>query len=243
MSLLHRVVPAGDAAPERIDLDDRARLLELYASARPEWLRLNLVASVSGSAAGSDGTSETLTSRADRRILGVIRELADVVLVGANSVRAEGYLLPKRARLAIVTRSGDLGGHRLGESPAEVVVLGPESARAGAVASIDARFVALPDDSMPTLVSALRAEGFASIVCEGGPTLAAQLVNAGLVDELCLTTSPRLNGGALPLLGPDATPEVPTALHQLLADADGTLFARWLLSDASGSSAASPASS
>ena len=223
---LRRIVPDV----EDVDLDDRARLLELYAPPAVEWLRLNLVASISGSAVGSDGTSETLTSRADRRLLGVIRELSDVVLVGANSVRAEGYQLPRRSRLAVVTRSGDLGGHRLGDSERQAVVFGPESARAAAAASIDARFVPLADDSMPTLVDALRAEGFASIVCEGGPNLAAQLIDAGLVDELCLTTSPRVNGGALPVLGSAAAPDLPATLTQLLIDDDdGTLFARWRL--------------
>jgi riboflavin biosynthesis pyrimidine reductase len=220
---------AGDAV-EHIDLDDRARLLELYAPPRPDWLRLNLVASISGSATGSDGTSETLTSRADRRILGVIRELADAVLVGANSVRAEGYQLPKRAPLAIVTRSGELDGHRLGGSARQAVVFGPESARTTAAASIDARFVAVADDSIATLLAALRGEGYASIVCEGGPNLAAQLIAAGAVDELCLTTSPRLNGNALPLFGSGAAEEVPVELDQLLVDEDGTLFARWRLS-------------
>ncbi len=103
--ILRRLVPAG---PE-LDLDDRPALLDLYRPPRSTWLRLNMVATVDGAAAGSDGTSESLTNRADRRILGVIRELADVVLVGAASVRAEGYQLPKRAPLAVVTRSGDLG--------------------------------------------------------------------------------------------------------------------------------------
>ncbi len=111
-------------------------------------------------------------------------------------------------------------------------MLGPESARVAAAASIDARFVPLPDDSMATLVDALRSAGLASIVCEGGPSLAAQLVAAGLVDELCLTTSPRVNGGALPVLGSEAASDRPAVLEQLLADDDGTLFARWRLSAA-----------
>ena len=241
-TVLRRIVPAADEVPEAVHIDDRDRLLELYAPPSPDWLRLNLVASVSGSAAGTDGTSESLTSRADRRILGVIRELADVVLVGANSVRAEGYQLPRRAQLAIVTRSGDLGGHRLGGSERQAVVFGPESARGAAAASIGARFVALADDSMPTLLAALRAEGYASIVCEGGPNLAAQLIAAGVVDELCLTTSPRLNGNSLPLLGAGAADELPLSLSQLLIDdTDDTLFARWRVTSSRGPSEASRA--
>jgi riboflavin biosynthesis pyrimidine reductase len=214
---------------EQIDLDDRDRLLALYAPPRPDWVRLNMVASVSGSAAGSDGTSETLTNAADRRILGVIRELADVVLVGANSVRTEGYLMPRRTPLAVVTRTGDLRGHRLGASGRQAVVFGPEAARAAAAASIDARFVALRDDRVETLLDGLRTAGFLSVVCEGGPNLAAQLVAAAVVDELCLTISPVINGNRLPLLGGELADERQVSLDQLLLDADGTLFARWSL--------------
>ncbi len=240
---LRRVVPSVDGAmdgpPEMVDPDDRERLLELYVPPQREWLRLNLVTSVSGSAAGSDGTSETLTSRVDRRILGVIRELADVVLVGANSVRVEGYQLPKRAALAIVTRSGELGGHRVaaraaGDAPSgaggrSVFVIGPESARAACAASIGGTFLAVPDDRVDTMLAVLRDQGFASIVCEGGPNLAGQLLEAGVVDEVCLTTRPRLNGSALPVFGTQPATEREVELAQLLLDDDGSLFARWLV--------------
>src|SRR5690606_35852114 len=82
-------------------------LVQWYHPPRYVWLRTNLVASANGSAAGSDGTSETLTAGADRRILGIIRRIADTVLVGAESVRAEGYVMPRTAKLVIVTASGD----------------------------------------------------------------------------------------------------------------------------------------
>jgi riboflavin biosynthesis pyrimidine reductase len=206
------------------DLGDRAALLELYRPPRAQWLRLNLVATVDGSVAGTDGTSESLTSRTDRRILGVIRELADVVLIGAGSARAEGYLLPKRAPLAIVTRSGDLRGHRL-DDVERVTVLGPESARPAVAETLGARFVAI-DPEPSTLVAALRDEGWASIVCEGGPVLATELLGAGLVDELCLTTSPQLGGRSLPMLSAVVAP-IPLRLAGLLTDEDGMVFARW----------------
>lgn len=204
-----------------VDLDDRDALLDLYRPPSADWLRLNLVATVDGSAAGSDGTSETLTSRADRRILGVIRELADVVLVGAGSVRAEGYLMPKRAPLAIVTRSGDLRGHRL-DDVSRVTVLGPERARARVAETLGARFV-VTDELLP----ALHGEGWRSIVCEGGPTLAAEFVP--FADELCLTTAPLLGGPALPLLGGAIAAEA-VSLLGLLSDDEGMLFTRWRIS-------------
>ncbi|CAN5176329.1 pyrimidine reductase family protein [soil metagenome] len=229
--ILARVHPGPAEAFELDAAGTRERLLELYSPPAGPWVRLNLVTSVSGSAAGSDGTSETLTSAADRRILGVIRELADVVLVGAQSVRAEGYVRPKRAPLAVVTGSGDLEGHRItGRDGPPIVVLCPPDAEARARASLpDAEIITVagPRMSAPDILSALREHGFASVVCEGGPGLARQLVVAGVVDEVCLTTSPRLTGVTLPLFGAGAFPEVGVELAHLILDEESTLYARW----------------
>lgn len=228
--ILTRVVPEP---AETFELDDpatRTRLLELYALPSSQWLRTNLVTSVSGSAAGADGTSATLTSRADRRILRVIRELADVVLVGAASVRAEGYQAPSRARLAVVTASGDLGGHGLGGSDlSRVVVACPASAAQKVRESLgDVTILEFDDaDAMPSLVSGLRALRCESIVCEGGPSLVAQLLAANLVDEVCMTTSPVLNGTGLPPFGRATFAPIELDLAQLITSADGYLFARW----------------
>ena len=218
---------------EEIELDDAAsrdRLLELYRPPSATWLRLNLITSVSGSAAGSDGTSETLTNPADRKLLGVIRELADVVLIGAQSVRAEGFQLPKRARLAVVTASGDLSGHRIEATDGRVYVLCPAAAVERASSLEGAEIIVVDDvDGRMTpaaILAALHERGFTSIVCEGGPNLAAQFVTAGLVDEACLSTSPSLGGPSLPLLGDGVSP-VGLELSQLLIDDSSGLYARW----------------
>lgn len=216
---------------ESFDADDRERLLELYRPPRADWLRLNLIASVTGSAVGVDGTSETLTNRADRRILGAIRELADVVLIGAQSLRTEGYLHPRRSRLAIVSMSGNLAGHQMPD--AEPLVLCPPSARArvlsdlpGAeIIELDVVGTALP---LIAVIAALRERGLASIVCEGGPSLAGQLVETGLVDEFCLATSARVGGRSFGVL-PDVT-ERAVSLTQLLRDESSGLYARWSFS-------------
>jgi len=233
--ILSRVHPSP---LETFELDaptTRDRLLELYRPATSPSLRLNLVASISGSAAGSDGTSETLTSRVDRHILGVIRELSDVVLVGASSVRAEGYQVPRRSRLAVLTGTGDLSGHRLepldGHESPRVMVLAPPHAHARVLDTLpDAELLEVPVEGeavrMDAVVATLRAAGLASIVCEGGPGLASQLVRAGLVDELCLTTSPQIGGTSLPLLTGEASP-LDATLTQLLLDESGFLYARW----------------
>jgi len=227
------VTRVSPGAPASLDLDapgSRDQLLEWYRPPREEWLRINLVVSVNGSAAGSDGTSESLTSAADRRILGVIRELADVVLVGAASVRAEGYQTPRRSRLAVLTRSGDLEGHRLDDTdPGRLIVLGPAEALVRAGATLPhAELIEVGSGSAADAILALRNAGHRSLVCEGGPGLAGQLVRSGLVDELCLTTSPRLTTGRLaPFTG--ELPETPLELAQLIVGDDGCLFARWII--------------
>lgn len=236
--ILTRIIPPGDASLDPETPEGRERLIELYRPARPDWLRLNLVGSVSGSAAGSDGTSETLSSPTDRLLLKIIRDLGDVVLVGAASVHAEGYFVPRHADLAVVTGTGDLSGHRIVTSdrrgrllvlcpaaaaPTVRETLGATSAEIIIVPDTDARLA--PED----ILAALRGAGYRSIVCEGGPSVAAQLIEAGLVDEICLTVSPVVNGSALPLFGGNEFAARRLVLSQLMADGASGLYARWAL--------------
>jgi riboflavin biosynthesis pyrimidine reductase len=239
--ILTRVFAASrDGVEETVDLESegsRERLLDWYRPERADWLRLNLVTTLSGSAAGPDGTSESITSRTDRRILGVIRQLADVVLVGAGTVRAEGYQLPKRAALAIVTSSGNLGGHRLPEdTPGDrIYVLCPAGGADRVRASLrvrDATVLELPDsaDGLKPLriLESLRDVGLASVVCEGGPSLAGRLLAAGAVDELCLSQAPFLGGAAVRAFA-DAVELRRLELTQQLIDEASATYSRWRL--------------
>ncbi|MHB1172890.1 MAG: dihydrofolate reductase family protein, partial [Lacisediminihabitans sp.] len=180
-------------------------------------------------------------NRVDRTLLGIIRRLSDVVLVGAASVRLEGYRLPRTVPLAVVTGSGNLSGHRIasersvdGASAGRLLVLCPASAVDTARVTLDGRpaeFLIVQDHENRldpvAIVGALRDRGLASIVCEGGPSLAAQLLEAALVDEVCLSTSPVLGGRYLPLLGSADLDASRLSLRQLLVDDSGGLYARW----------------
>jgi len=251
--ILTKVFPGQ---PERVDLDDAGsheRLLDLYRPPAGLWLRLNLIASVDGNAAGVDGTSETLTNPADRTILKAIRELSDVVLVGANSVRREGYLLPRQSRLAVVTASGNLRGHRINPAtdrsplivlcPPEAVArvretLGTEPVEIVIVhASLESGLMVMTD-----VVTALHSLGLGSIVCEGGPQLIGHLLAAKLVDEACFSTSPILGGTTLGMAVTATTVEQPLELHQLIVDETSGIFARWLVQRGGGSGVPSSAS-
>jgi len=206
-----------------------------YAVESDDYVRLNMITTITGATSGEDGTSETITSRTDRYVLGAVRRAADVVVVGAQTVRAEGYLLPKSARLAIVTNSGDLGEDGLrtegreGRPPA--IVLCPadraddvRTALAGQpveVRPVDAEGGRLaPRD----IVSALQAEGLRRIVCEGGPGLATQFVEAGIVDEICVTVSPVLEPVRHPFL--DLTDRVSSTVAGMLVDDAGFSYLR-----------------
>ncbi|GAA2014589.1 RibD family protein [Microbacterium ulmi] len=196
--IVPRTLDAVDASTD----EARAWLRTRYAREDAAYVRLNMITSLTGSASGADGTSETLTNRVDRRILGVIRAEADVVLVGAQSVRAEGYVVPRSVRLAIVTSSGDLAGHRLrleqGATPGRVILVCPQR-RADELAestrSLGVQVLGVPGSERlqpGAIVAALRGRGLTRIVCEGGPSLASQFANAGLIDEFCVTVAPAL---------------------------------------------------
>lgn len=231
--MIRRLWPRDGTGFDPATAEGSALLRELYRPPSGRWLRINLVSSLDGSATGPDGTSGTLTLGADRRVLGAIRRGADAVLVGAGSVRAEGYLLPRTARLVVLTASGDLRGHRIpADTPAgRVAVLCPPDAAGRAADTLGvptADILPLPGPRIapPAAVEALRGLGCESIVCEGGPDLAAQFLDADAVDELCLSLSPRLVGSG-PRILTGLKRSRALRLHRLLADDEGVLYARW----------------
>jgi riboflavin biosynthesis pyrimidine reductase len=232
-------VPTGRAAGQdgRVttfgrlaDLDDDA-LRTAYAPPRLPWLRLNFVSTVDGAAEGGDGTSGSINNAADNRVFHLLRELADVVVVGAGTVRAEGYR-PNAKPLVVVTRSGELPPTLLeGDTGQLHLATGSQAPGLERARSVLGDRVLVLGDEAPDLV-ALRAAlvdlGFRSLLCEGGPHLAADLLAAGLVDELCSTVVPSLVGGSHARIAEGAPVDVPLELHSIL-EADGTLLARWFV--------------
>jgi riboflavin biosynthesis pyrimidine reductase len=77
-----------------LDQISDAELAEIYAyppSGNGPFVRANVIATLDGSAVGSDGRSGSINDTADARVFALLRGLADVVLVGAGTARAEGY--------------------------------------------------------------------------------------------------------------------------------------------------------
>mgnify|MGYP003288305023 CR=1 FL=1 len=168
------------------------------ADGRP-GIRFNMIASVDGATA-VDGVAGGLANKADQDLFHLLRSLADVVLVAAGTVRAEGYG-PSRVPIAVVTRSCNLDWESrffTAQNARPVVVTvatAPAEARARAAEVADVVVAGERDVDLPSAVDALGERGWRKVLCEGGPTLNGQLAAAGLLDELCLTLSPLLVGG------------------------------------------------
>lgn len=233
--LVTEVVPQTFTSFDVATDDGKRELQSRYGRTDAAYVRLNMITSLTGSAVGADGTSETLTSRVDRGILGAIRRDADVVLVGAQTVRAEGYIVPRTARLAVVTSSGDLAGLRLRDDDDlddRVLVLCPAEhadAVADRVARPGIRIVPVPaDDGMRPagILDALANVGHRRVVCEGGPTLATAFAAAGLIDEYCLTVAPALEPTEHPFLQLTAENRPATGVAGMLVDGAGFSYLR-----------------
>ncbi|WP_151480247.1 pyrimidine reductase family protein [Streptomyces albicerus] len=220
-------------------------------SGRQPWLRANMVSTLDG-AAQHDGRSQPISSAADMRIFGTLRGLADIVVVGAETVRQEGYR-PARARedfaalreaagqgpapaIAVVSASLDLDfSLPLFTSPLVPTLLLTGAAAAPdriAAAEKAGAQVVIAGDGMGVdparAVRALADRGMYRLLTEGGPRLLGQLVAAGVLDELCLTVSPMLTAGDAQRIAGGPPVAVPRRfeLTSLLEEA-GFLFSRY----------------
>ncbi len=165
----------------------------------------------------STGRSGGLGDASDRAAMQVLRTLADVVVVGAGTVRVEGYGglrvdeadaawrrsrgLPEQPRVAVVSsRLGLDPGHpffaRATERPIVVTHAAAPADRREALAEV-ADVLVCGDTAVDpaAMLDALAAAGLPQVLCEGGPHLFGSLIEADLVDELCLSLSPLLVAG------------------------------------------------
>ncbi|MDQ0793229.1 pyrimidine reductase family protein [Streptomyces sp. B1I3] len=242
---------APGAAGREWTLDE---LADAYAYPEREgrrWLRANMVSTLDG-AAQHDGRSQGISDATDMRIFGTLRGLADAVVVGAESVRLEGYR-PARARDAFAGRRAAAGQ---GPAPAIAVVsasldldfslplfvspLVPTLVITGAAAPSD-RIHAAREAGAEVLIAGdgatvdparavaeLAERGLTRLLTEGGPRLLGQFVAAGVLDELCLTVSPMLTAGDAQRIAQGPALAVPERFSLLsVLEEGGFLFTRY----------------
>jgi riboflavin biosynthesis pyrimidine reductase len=244
-----RLLVPGRSGLSTLDDLDAARLFAVYTTPRPHWVRCNMVTSLDGAATGPDGRSGSINNDADHVVFEVLRASSHVVVVGAGTVRAEGYPplsvqdslvdlrrehgLPDVLPLVAVSNRGAVPPTLSGCRDGRALLAVPSSA-----AGLDAARADLGTDNvivcgedavdLAALVAALHERGWDQVLTEGGPSLLGSFLAAGQLDELCYTVVPQVVGGEHPrTVGPQA---VPAELHlETLVEQDGTIMGRWLV--------------
>jgi len=230
-----------------IELSD-ADLAESYPRRDRPTLRVNFVASIDG-AVTVDGKSGGLGGPGDKLIFDWLRTTCDALVVAAGTVRTENYDalrltatarewrrahgLPEFPLMVIVSGSLGLDPRQLifSDAPIRPLVITHAGAPAAGRAALEpvAEIVTVGETSvdLAEAVRELHARGATQLLCEGGPHLLGALIAADLVDELCLTVSPRLVGGSSGRIaaGPDSPPRE-MSLRGVLADGD-MIFLRY----------------
>ncbi|MFB7892297.1 pyrimidine reductase family protein [Microbacterium sp. NPDC056044] len=229
----------------------RAELFDAYALHGRDGtcVRMNFVSSADG-AVTLGGTSGALGGETDRELMQVLRTMADVVLVGAGTVRAEGYGGLKVGAVDVEWRRS----RGLDDQPVLAVVSGglhldpadevfTEAVRRPVIVTTDAaaardagRFESvasvLPcgdsDVDLAAMLDAFARRGWTQVLCEGGPHLFGALLESDLVDEVCVTLAPRFVGGEAGRIAQGA-PEADRrfALAGVVTDDEGFVFLRY----------------
>jgi riboflavin biosynthesis pyrimidine reductase len=239
-------------------LPEPAESVDLHEFYGRDWnaeggVRVNFVSSVDGAAA-ANGLSRGLQTPGDNKVFAALRDLADVIVVGAGTARDEGYRpsKPSAARrakreehgypsvpaIAVVSRSLDLDptATLFTEAEAKTIVLTVASGNEGVrdALSLVADVVICGEDEVDLqyALSALRERGHRRLLCEGGPHLFTDMAVAGVADELCLSLSPLLVGPhSRSITGGIAWEGEPKAMRLTgLLEEDGALFARYAMS-------------
>lgn len=176
-------------------------MLERYAY--PEtapWLRANMIASLDGGIQ-YQGSTSALGYAGDWALMQRLRTLADVVIMGATTVREYGEYPAEASKLAIVSRSLrlDFDGPLFAGAPVPPVVITCGAAPAGRLREAEKHAEVMvcgaESTDMGAALQRLADQGYRRQLCEGGPVVLAQIAAAGWLHELCLTLSPVITAG------------------------------------------------
>jgi riboflavin biosynthesis pyrimidine reductase len=227
-------------APEPADEPafDPGELLAAYAVAdrdRPH-LRVNFISSIDG-ASTHDGLSGALNNAADKQVFDTLRRLCDVVIVGAGTVRAEGYVGMRLPEADAAWRRE----HGLAEHPVFAIVSARLALDPASPVFTDApvRPIVFTGPAAPEPQRAALAQVADVIVCEGpgsepvtggagvpggidAHAMRRELTGRGLTQMLC-EGGPHLFGT---LIGADAVDEVCLTVSPVLEGGPAGRIAR-----------------
>ena len=247
---MRMLLPAARAEVEPAEVYDAG---DRTAPPGRPWVFANMVSTADGAGAFA-GVTAPISSPADKQVFSLLRALADVILVGAATVRAERYgpaRTPERYQRERVARgqapfpaiavcSGSLqldwGSPFFTEPKARPLVLtmeaAPADARERAAEVADVVIAGEEQVDLGDALRQLRERGHELVLTEGGPTMLGELIAAGALDELCLALSPLVAGGDAPRIVTGLVLEAPLRyrLATVLED-DDFLFLRYLRGD------------
>jgi riboflavin biosynthesis pyrimidine reductase len=214
-------------------------------------LRANFIASIDG-AVTLEGAGRKLGTPTDRRVFTRLREVADVVLVGATTAKAKPYIdiqlsgdaqawrrshgLSTALRVAVVSRHAVISAELLQKSTVPPIVFVSSSADRSARRALEASGAVIRQMPEGQITSAairngLEELGLNRVLVEGGPTFFSQLVADNEIDELCLTTSPMIVAGPARRVATAADHvEIHMQRKDILLGGDGTVIVRWVRS-------------
>ena len=234
---LYRVFPDPRLAID-LDTDEGLELLrELYTIDSNASVRVNMIVRPDGAIHGPDGTSGSLSSPDDRRLVRLLRSMADAVIIGAETLRHERIPVPLGIPLVVVSRSGNIASSNVifGPESGELVVVTPSPVTASAtLADTPHRLISpgRPSLTATDIIALCQAEGWRNLLVEGGKQTATMFAEAGVVDDLCVT-----------LTGAPQTEDTPPvswwpkglewATSHLLMDDNRMLYHRYVSGDVS----------
>lgn len=235
--------------PSDDPLDDEA-LARAYGADDLDraYLRVNFVTGADG-AVELHGYSAGLSNEPDKRVFGLLRMVCDGLLVGAGTLRHEGYHavrldearrawraahgLDPYPRLVVVSARLDLDPTHsaFAEAPVRPVVLthaaSPADRREALGEVADVLVHGETEVDLAAAVADLRRRGLGRLLCEGGPHLFGALTAADQVDELCLTLSPLLTGPGAGRITAGPTSRVRNLSLAHVLESQGTLLLRY----------------
>jgi riboflavin biosynthesis pyrimidine reductase len=223
------------------------RLLRDPPAPSAPYLACNFISTLDGRATLGGRTAD-LGFPTDGRVLMRLRTFADAVVIGAGTMRVERYdrMLPvERLReyreqiglpadplSVIVTASMDLpwDAGLFSEGHGEVLLATTSDAEPPATATaVEVLRYADRVDLGALLEDLAARRGVRTVVCEGGPTVLGELVEAGLVDDLFLTINPVLAGDGERGVMRGRLQAPVSAEPAWVLEAEGELFTRWRL--------------
>jgi riboflavin biosynthesis pyrimidine reductase len=198
------------------------------------------------------GRVGALSSPKDKQLFERVRALADVVLVGAETIRRERYgplrLPPDLAaarhqagrdqpRLAMVSGSLNVDPAlplftEAGDAEPPLVVTTARSDRTR-LDGLPVEIVVAGDDrvDLAEMLAQLAHRGWRLVLCEGGPQLLGELIGADLLDEYFLTLAPVVGGDRLPVVDTSAIGQLRPFRLAHVAEEESSLFLRYLRED------------